>query len=173
MKTGAHFSHLTRFSVLLLYICGLVCAGGCTAPPGSSIEVKQAPVGGVSKHKIVSVEVTTRDTDFSPKQVDLLTDSIADGLRKSARFDKIYVGTTSNEHEADLKLSVVVQFVIGPNTHKVQSIESSVVLTDPSDGKTLASANVNAHSGWALFGGHMTNAIAQLSDQIVDFATKR
>jgi hypothetical protein len=56
--------------------------------------------------------------------------------------------------------------------NKVQSIEASVALTDLRDGNTLATALVNAHSEWALFGGHMTNAIAKLSDQIVDFATK-
>ena len=171
MKAGTHSFNLFQFTGLLLFMCGLICAGGCTTA-GSSIEVKQAPAGSLSGHKIVAVEVSTRDLDFSPKQVDLLTDSIVDGLRKSARFDNVYDSATSDEHDADLKLSVVVQFVVGPNTHHVQSIESSVALMDPGDGKTLASALVNSHTEWALFGGKMTNAITRLSDQIVDFTTK-
>lgn len=174
MKTGTRFFQPIRCTGLLLFICWLACAGGCTTPPGSSIEVKQALVGGLSGHKIVAVDVTTRDADFSPKQVGQLTSAIVDGLRKSDRFDEVYDSATAKEHDADLKLSVLVVFVMGPNLHGVQSIESTVALTDPADGKTLASASVNAHSEWAFWGGgHMTNAIAQLSGQIVDFTTKR
>lgn len=171
MSARTHSFDLFRFAALILFVCGLVCAGGCTTA-GSSIEVKQAPAGSLSGHKIIVVEVTTRDLDFSPEQVGQLTSSIVDSLRKSGRYDKVYASPTSDEHDADLKLSVLVEFVIGPNMHSVQSIESSVALTDPGDGKTLGTALVNAHSEWALFGGKMTNAIAKLSDQIVDFTTK-
>ena len=134
--------------------------------------MKQSPAQSLSRYRIVALEVANKDLDFSTNEVDQLTGSILDGLRKSGRFDKVYDSATSDEHDADLKLSVLVEFVIGPNTHSVQSIESSVALRDPGDGKTLATALVNSHSEWALFGGHMANAIAKLSDQIVDFSTK-
>lgn len=165
------FFHLIQFSALLLFICGLICTSGCTTA-GTSIEVKQTPAISLSRYKIVAVEVTTKDLDFDSKEVDQLTGSILDGLRKSARFDKVYASATSDEYDADLKLSVVVQFVVGPNMHSVQSIETSVALIDPGDGKTLAAALVNSHTEWALFGGNMTKAIARLGDQIVDFTTK-
>ena len=172
MNTGTRSLRLIQFSALILFICGLVYAGGCTTPPGSNIDVKQSLIGGLSSHKIVAVDVTTKDLDFTPEQVRQLTGAIVDGLRKSARFDKIYDSATTNEHDADLKLSVRVEFVMGPNRYRVQSIESSLTLIDPSDDKTLAMVLVNSHSEWRLFGGHMTNAIAQLSDQIVNFTTK-
>jgi hypothetical protein len=171
MKVGTRSINFIQFSALILFICGLVCTGGCTTP-GSSIEVKQTPAQSLSRYKIVAVEVTNKDPDFDTNDVDQLTGSILDGLRKSARFDKVYASATSDEHDADLKLSVAVQFVIAANMNKVQSIETSVALTDLGDGKTLATALVNSHSEWSLFGGRMTNAIAKLSDQIVDFTTK-
>ena len=121
----------------------------------------------------MAVEVTNKDLDFDTNEVDQLTSSILGGLRKSGRFDKVYAYSQSDEHDADLKLSVLVEFVVGLNMkNNVQSIETSVALTDIGDGKTLATALVNSHSEWALFGNHMTNAIAKLSDQIVDFTTK-
>jgi hypothetical protein len=171
MKTGNRSCNLFQLSVFVLFICGLVCAGGCTTP-GSSIEVKQTPAHTLSRYKTLAVEITNKDPDFGTNEVDQLTGSILGGLRKSGRFDKVYDGTTPDEHNAGLKLSVVVQLVLAANMNKVQSIEASVALTDLRDGKTLATALVNAHSEWALFGGHMTNAIAKLNDQIVDFATK-
>jgi hypothetical protein len=172
MKANARPFNLIQFSALILFVCGLlVCAGGCTTP-GSSIEVKQTPAQDLSKYKSIAVEVTNKDPDFDANEVDHLTDSILDGLRKSARFDKVYANSSPNEHNTDLKLSVAVQFVVAANMNKVQSIETSVAFIDTGDGKTLASASVNSHTEWALFGGHMTNAIVKLSDQIVDFATK-
>jgi hypothetical protein len=171
MKTGTRSFNPFQFSALILFVCGLVCTCGCTTP-GSSIEVKQTSAQSLSIYKSVAVEVTNKDLDFSTNEVDQLTSSILGGLRKSGRFDKVYDSTTPDEHNADLKLSVVVQFVLAVNMNKVQSIETSVALTDLRDRKTLATALVNSHSEWALFGGHMTNAIAKLSDKIVDFATK-
>jgi len=171
MKTGNRSCSLFQLSALILFVCGLLCISGCTTP-GSSIQVKQTPAQSLSGYKIVAVEVTNMDLDFDTNEVDRLTGSIVDGLRKSGRFDKVYDSATSDEHDADLKLSIVVQFVLAANMNKVQSIETSVALTDLGDGKTLATALVNSHSEWALFGGHMTNAIAKLSDQIIDFTTK-
>jgi len=167
MKTSTSF-HISLDRLRFLFICGLGCVGGCTVP-GSSIQVKQAPVASLAQYKVVAVDITTKDLDFSPKQVELLTGSIVDGLRKSARFDKVYSSPKSDERDADLKLSVLVEFVL---LYNVKSIEGSVVLTDTGDGKALASAQVNAHSEAALFGGQMTNAISKLSDQIVDFTTR-
>jgi hypothetical protein len=172
MKTSNRFCNLFQLSAFILFICGLVCSGGCTTA-GSSIEVKQTPAQSLSRYKIVAVEVNNKDPDFDTNEADQLTGSILDGLRKSGRFDKVYTSATSDEHDADLKLSVVVQFVIAANMKKVQSIETSVALTDLGDGKTLAAALISSHSEWSLFGGKMTNAIAKLSDQIVDFTTKR
>jgi hypothetical protein len=171
MKTSIPSFNLVPFSVLILFICGLVCTGGCTSA-GTSMEVKQTPATNLSRYKIVAVEVTTKDLDFDTNQIDQLTGSILDGLHKSARFDKVYASSSSDEHDADLKLSVVVQFVLGPNMNKVQSIETSVALTDTGDGKTLASALVNSHTEWSLFGGNMNKAITMLGDQIVDFTIK-
>lgn len=171
MKVGHRARHLFQSSILIVIICGLVCAAGCTTP-GSGIEVKQTSVKPLSGYKIVAVEVTNKDLDFGTNEVDQLTGSILDDLRRSGRFNKVYDSTTSDEHDADLKLSVVVQFVLAANMNKVQSIETFVALTDLGNGKMLASANVNSHSEWAFLGGHMTNAIAKLSGQIVDFATK-
>jgi len=169
MKAGIPSFDLFQFAGLLLFICGLICTGGCSTPPGGTIEAKQAPIGGLPRHKIVAVEVTTRDADFTSNQVELLANSIVDGLRKVNQFDRVYDSATANEHDADLKLSVLVELVL---LYNVKSIESSVKLTDLGDGKTLAAANVNSHSESAFFGGHMTNAIAQLSGQIVDFTIK-
>ncbi len=171
MQATTRSFNLFQFPALVLFICGLVCTGGCTTL-GSSIEVKQTPAQSLFRYKSVAVEVANRDLDFSTNEVDQLTSSILDGLRKSGRFDKVYESATSDKHDADLKLFVLVEFVMGPNTHGVQSIETSVTLTNLGNGKTLATALVNSHSEWALFGGHMTNAIAKLSDQIVDFTTK-
>jgi hypothetical protein len=158
-----------RLAILVLCICGTALIAGCTAP-GSSIEVKEAPAGSLNPYKIVAVEATTGDADFDSNQVNFLTISIIDRLRESGRFDKVYDSTSSTEHDANLKLSVLVEFVL---VYNVKSIESSVALTDITDGKTLAAALVNAHSESAFLGGKMTNAIAKLSDQIVDFATQR
>ena len=171
MKTSNCSCNLFQLSSFILSICGLLCVGGCTTPE-SSIEVKQTPAKTLSGYKIVAVEVTNKDLDFDSNEVDQLTGSILDGLSKSSRFDKVYACSSSDEHDADLKLSVTVQFVITANMNKVQSLETSVALIDTGNGKTLAAALVNSHSEWAFFGGHMTNAIAKLSDQIVDFATK-
>ena len=171
MKTSTGsivFIQLCAFSV---FTFGLIFTGGCTAP-NSSIEVQQTPTGSLSKYNIISVEVTTKDLDFDEKEIDQLTGSILAGLRKSARFDKVYAASFSDENDADLKLSVVIRFVEAVNYKGVQSIETSLALTDSGNGETLASAFVNSNSGWALFGGKMTNAIVKLRDQIVDFVTK-
>lgn len=170
MKANTRFFHLSQFSILFLFICGIVCLTGCTTP-GSSIEVKQAPAESLVRHKVVAVDVANRDGDFGPDDVSFLSKSLVNDLRKSGRFDKVYDATTSStEHDADLRLSVLVEFVL---LYNVKSIESSVTLTDTTSGKTLATAAVNSHSEAAFLGGHMTNAIAQLSGQIVDFATQR
>ena len=142
---------------------------GC-ATPGSSIEVKQAPAASLAQYKTVEIEVTNRDDDFSSYDGLQLDQFLADDLRKSGRFEQIsYYNDSSTEH-ADLKLSVLVEFVLLYNS---KSIESSVTLTDTATGKTMAQALIDAHSESAFMGGHMTNAIAQLSNQIVSFATQR
>lgn len=154
-----------------LFVCGLLCTSGCTTA-GASVEIKQAPPINLSQYKTIAVAVTTRDPDFDAKQIRQLTDSILGGLRKSAKFDKAYATVSEVEPTTDLKLSVIVQFVVGPNRHRVQSIESTVALIDLGDGRTLGSANINSHTEWALFGGNMHKAIASLGDQIVDFVIK-
>ena len=141
---------------------------GCTTP-GSNIEVKQAPAESLARYKILAVDVITRDPDFSPGYVVLLSNALVDDLRKSGRFDKVYDSPYTSEHDADLKLSLLVELSVFDN---VKSIESSVTLKDTADGKTIATALVNAHSESAFLGGQMTNAINQLSDRIVDFATQ-
>ena len=156
---------------MILFICGLVCAGGCTTA-GSSIEVKQTPTISLSGYKGIAVEVATKDLDFKTNELDQLICSLLDGLRRSAKFDKVCTLSSSDAHEANLKLFVVVQLVVAANVNKVQSIETSVALIDPADGKMLANALVNSHSEWKLFGGNMAKAIASLSDQIVEFTTK-
>ena len=171
MKASTRSFNLIQFFALILFICGLVCAGGCTSA-GTNIDVKQTPAISLPRYKIVAVEVTTKDPDFDSKEIGQLTGSILDGLRKSARFDKVYASSSSDKYDADLKLSVAVQFVVGANMNKVQSIETSVTLIDPADGKTLASALINSHTEWRLLGGNMTKAITRLGDQIVDFTTK-
>jgi len=158
MKTSICFFWFTQFSILFLFICGAVWVTGCTVP-GSSIEVKQAPEASLNRYKIVAVDVTTKDADFNPNQVDFMTKCIVEQLRESARFVKVYDINSSTEHDADLKLSVFVEFVL---LYNVKSIESSVTLTDTADGKARATALVNAHSESALLGGQMTNAIAKL-----------
>ena len=142
---------------------------GCTAP-GGNIEVKQAPAESLARYKIIAVDVTNRDGDFSPEDVGFLSNALVDDLRKSGRFEKVYDSTSSKEHDADLKLSVLIKFVL---LYNVKHIESSVTLTDAASGKILAAADVNAYSESAFQGGQMENAIAQLNDKIVNFATQR
>jgi len=107
MKTNTHFTNLIQFSILLLFICGLACTAGCTSA-GTGIEVKQTPAISRSKHKTITVVVTTKDLDFDSKEIDQLTGCIVDGLRKSSKFDTVYA-ISSDKNDADLKLSVVVQ----------------------------------------------------------------
>jgi hypothetical protein len=169
MKANTSFFHFFRFPILFLFICGVVGITGCTTP-GSSIEVKQAPAESLARYKILAVDVTSKDPDFSPGYVVLLSNSLVDDLRKSGRFEKVYDAPYTSERDANLKLSVLVEFSVFDN---VKSIESSVTLTDAAGGKTIATALINAHSESAFLGGQMTNAINQLSDRIVDFATQR
>ena len=157
-----------QFAAACLFICGLLSTSGCTTA-GTSVEVKQPPALNFSSPQTIAVAVTTRDADFNPIQVKLLKDAIINGLRKSTKFDKVYGIASTNEPAKGLKLSVVVQFVIGPNMHKVQSVETSVALMNQSDGQTLGNANINVHTEWAFFGGNMNKAIASLGDQIVNF----
>jgi len=171
MKFSRRFVISIQLCTISFFIFGFICAGGCTAP-GSSIEVQQTPAASLFKYKIISVEVTTKDLDFDEMEIDQLTGSILSGLRKSARFDKVYAASFSDENDADLKLSVVIRFVEAVNYKSAQSIESSMVLVDSGNGETLARAFVNSDSGRGLFGGKMTNAIVTLSNQIVDFVTK-
>ncbi|HUE35925.1 MAG TPA: hypothetical protein VMO20_00940 [Candidatus Acidoferrum sp.] len=166
MKIHTPFSRFTRFSILVLFACGFVWLTGCTTP-GSSIEVKQAPVVSLARYKIVAVDVVSRDADFSPGYVVLLSNALVDDLRKSGRFDKVYDSSFTSERDADLKLSVLVELVL---VYNVKSIESSVTLTDIANGKTLAKAVVDAHSESAFLGGQMTNAITKLNEQVVTFA---
>jgi len=171
MKAHAKFLHLIKFSALLSLICGLIGASGCTSA-STSIEAKQTQSISRSRYKIIAVEVTTKDLDFDSKKIDQLTGSIVDGLRKSAKFDNVYVISSSGEHDADLKLSVVIQFTVGANINRTQNVETSVTLTDTGDGKTIADATVNSSPGWNFFGVNMSKAIVRLGDQIVDFVTK-
>ncbi len=166
--------HVQFQHVMSLLLVGLVVSlSGCTTPQGGSMKVIQAPDGDLSKYKTIDVAVTSKDADFSPKDVALLKGFIVEDLRKSGRYETVYAGTSSTERPVDLKLSVLVEFVIGPNTHKVQSIEGRVALTDQSEGKTLGAASIKGYSEWALFGGHMTNAMAEFSKQIVNFSKPR
>ena len=167
MKTSVCLFHFIRFPILVLF-CGLVWITGCTTP-GSSIEVKQTPAESLVRYKIVAVDVANRDADFSRGCVILLSNYLVDDLRKSGRFEKVYESPYTSESDADLKLSVLVELAVFTN---VKSIESSVRLTDTASGKTVATALVNAHSESAFLGGQITNAIAKLSDQIVDFTTQ-
>jgi hypothetical protein len=171
MKAHAQFAHLIKFSALVSFICGLICASGCTSA-STSIEVKQAPATSPFKHKTIVVEVTTKDLDFDSKEIDQLTGSIVDGLRKSAKFENVYVISSSGGHDADLKLSVLIQFTVGANINRTENVETSVTLTDTGDGKTIADATVNYSTGWNFFGVNMSKAIVRLGDQIVDFVTK-
>ncbi len=157
-----------QFSAVCLFVCGLLCTSGCTTA-GTSIEVKQTPAINFSQNQTVMVIVKTRDADFNPKQVEQLADAIIDGLRKSAKFDKVYGITSVVEPFTNLKLSVVVQFVVVQN---VWSIETTVSLIDLRDGMTLGKANINSHTEWAFFGGNVSNAIDRLGDQIVNFVIK-
>lgn len=169
MKANPRPFRFTQFAILFLFICGVVWVTGCTTP-GGSIEVKQPPVERLARYKTVVVDVANKDADFSPNDVALLSNSLVNDLRESGKFDKVYDSDSSSKQDADLKVSVLVQFVL---LYNVKSIESSVTLTDTADGKSLAKATIDAHSESAFQGGHMTNAIAQLSRQIVDFATQR
>jgi len=171
LKTNTRFSQLIQFSIWLLFICGLACTDGCTSAR-TSIEVKQTPAISPSKYKVIAVEVTTKDLDFDSTETDQLTGSIVDGLRKSAKFENVYAISSSSEHDADLKLSVVIQFTVGANINRTQNVETSVTLTDTGDGKTVADATVNASTGWNFFGVNMSKAIIKLGDQIVEFVTK-
>ncbi len=169
MPANARFFRFVRFPILFLFICGAACLTGCTTP-GSSIEVKQAPTENLKRYQTVVVDVANRDADFTTNDVIFLGDSLVNDLRKSGRFDKVYDSATPTEHPADLKLSVLVDFVV---LYNVKSIESSVTLTDTANGKMFATAQINSHSESAFLGGHMTNAITQLSSRIVGFATQR
>jgi hypothetical protein len=160
----------TRFLLLIQCLALLALVGGC-ASAGTNVEVKQPPAFNLSKYKIIAVEVTTKDPDFDTKEINQLTGAVLDGLKASGKFDKVYGSSSPDEHDATLKLSVVVQFVVGPNMDKVQSIETSVTLMDIATGNTLARANANSHTEWALWGGNMPKAITRLGNQIVDFAT--
>jgi hypothetical protein len=171
MKAHAKFLHLIKFSALLSFVCGLIVASGCTSA-STSIEAKQTQSISLSRYKIIAVEVTTKDLDFDSKKIDQLTGSIIDGLRKSAKFDNVYAISPSGEHDADLKLSVVIQFTVRANINRTQNVETTVTLTDTSDGKTIADATVNSSTGWNFFGVNMSKAIVRLGDQIVDFVTK-
>jgi hypothetical protein len=168
MYTYTNFIHFNRFLILVLFTCGFVSITGCTTP-GSSIEVKQAPAESLARYKTVAIDVASRDADFNPAYVVLLSNALVDDLSKSGSFQKVYDSASTSERDADLKLSVLVEFTLFYN---VKSIESSVTLTETADGKTLAMALVNANSESALRGGKMTNAIAKLSEQIVSFATR-
>lgn len=169
MKTANGWPDRFNYATLLIIVGVVISLCGCTTPAGGSIQVIQAPGGNLSQHKSIAVAVDTKDADFSPKDVSRLKGFIIEGLRKSARYEKVYADLSPAEQDVVLNLSVHVEFVVGPNTHKVQSIESRVTLTKQSDGKTIGTALVKAHSEWALFGGHMTNAMAKLSEQIVEF----
>lgn len=169
MNTAKGWSEQFQCVILLLLLGGVICLGGCSTPPGGSVQWIQAPGGTLSQYKSIAVVVNTKDADFSPNDVSQLKSFIIEDLRKSARYEKVYDGLFTSEHDVDLRLSVLVEFAVGPNTHKVQSIESRVTLIDIGDGKTVATALINGHSEWALFGGHMTNAMMKLSEQIIEF----
>lgn len=159
---------LFQWTALILLAGALVCTNGCTSP-GSSVEVKQSPVFNPAKYKTIAVDVAVKDTDFNELQKLQLIDFIQDRLRKSGKFDKVYVDTPSLKHEVDMKLSVTVEFVVGPNFNRTQHIETSVTLISCGDGKTLASAAINADTGWAFFGTNMKKAIDRLSTEIVSY----
>lgn len=169
MNGRARFSRWLPWTILLGFVAGMMAAAGCTSA-GASAEVKQTASARLTGHRSVVVEVATKDLDFDPRQTDQLAKAILDGLGKSGRFDKV-CETMPDPAAGDLKLSVVVQLAVGPNMGHVQSIETIVTVASARDGKTLASANVNAHTAWSLFGGNMSQAIAKLSDQIVDYVT--
>ena len=159
----------TRFFILFLFLCGVAGLTGCMTP-GSSIEVKQVPAESLAKYKTITIDVANRDADFTTNDVIFLNDSLVNDFRKSGRFEKVYDNSSPNEHDADLKLSVSVDLVM---LYNVKNIESTAVLTDIANGKSLATAQIDSHSESAFLGGHMTNAITQLSDRIVSFATQR
>jgi hypothetical protein len=170
MKTHPCFFHFVRFSIWFLFLGGLVGVTGCTTP-GSTMEVKQTLLKSPGRYKIVAIDVTSRDADFGPGYVALLDNSLINDLRNSGKFERVYDTSLSSERDADLKLSVLVEFTLFYN---VKHIEGSVTLTDAAGGKTLATASINAHSEFNLFmGGQMTNAIAKLSDQVVGFVTQQ
>jgi len=181
MKTSTRFAHTIQFFEMLLFLSGLLCAGGCRTA-GSSIEVQQTPVTSLDKYRILAVDVTTKDPDFGRKEIAELTGFIVAKFSGLGKFEKAYATSAKAEHDADLKLSVVVQlFVNGEQDNAVfvnqpGSIDASVTLTDASNGNTLASAIVHSHTGSAAVAGishapTTLDTIELLSGQIVGFVT--
>jgi hypothetical protein len=170
------------FLFALLSVAAVFSITGC-ASSGSGIEVQQSPVMGLNRYKIVAVDVSTQDPDFESTKIEQLTGSILTRLRNSGKFYKVYATSFTIQHDADLRLSVVVQFVVNGERHsaiyvnKPSSVDASVALIEASNGKALASAIVHSHTGSALVPGisqapTMSDAIEKLSDQIVTFVIK-
>jgi hypothetical protein len=171
MSNRALRSNFIPFFAFFFFLSGVVCNIGCRSV-NATVEMQQNPVVNLSKYKIIVIDVSSKDPDFNSTEIDQLTDSIVSGLRNSARFEKVYAASSKIEHDADLKLSVTVQLAISPTLNGTQSLESSAVLTDASDGKKLAEATVKSGTGAGLFGVKTSTVIARLGDQIVDFVEK-
>ncbi len=181
VKAPTRFGWLVQFLLLFVSVALFLCTGGCTTA-GTKIETPQATPLDLNGHKIVAVEVTSQDPDFGATNSDDFAASIVAKLNGFGTFDRVYT-MSANEHDADLKLSVVVTFFVnvgmptGGFGGNPGSIDASVTLTDIASGKKLADAVFHSHTKAKAFPGftHVPtpfDTIEVVSRQIADFVTK-
>ena len=121
MKNITRFVRTIQFSAARFLIFGLLCTGGCVAV-NTSIEPQQTPSASLNKYKIVAVDISTQNPNFDSQKIDQLTGSVLAGLRKSGKFEKVYAANYSVEHNADLKLSVVVKFAVVESKQDITTV---------------------------------------------------
>jgi hypothetical protein len=168
MKSFAQiFGKSSPFAGVLL-VCVALYSSGCRSIK-ATVEVHQPPDASLSKYENVTVEVVSKDPDFTVEESGQLSDDIVNGLRKVARFQSVNPASASLNKSADLKVSIVIRLAVSPTTHGQQSVETSIILMDALSEKTLATASANSGTGAGLIGVKTSKVISKLADQIVDF----
>jgi hypothetical protein len=172
----------------------LLLTSGCVYGPkeGSGINIIQAPSVSLNKYKIVAVEVSDDFNTGNPVSANTqLAGFIAAGLHQSGKFDKVYSTAFTVEHDADLRLSVVltksedlvnhfdITYIGGPLSGRHvwdvkygRALAALVRVIDARDGKTITSADIRSRT---IIGGVVvttdTDTVKILGDAIVRFVT--
>ncbi len=164
---------VVRYGVLFLFV--LVFLGACAS---GNVSTKVAPTAKLSNYKTVLFNTSSQVPDSSEVVVQLEKMTVSK-LNEKRFFEKIIVGSSSPDTQADLRINAKIvalkkvskgaRIMVGAAAGR-SGLDVEVELIDLKDNKILGSFVAQGRSsGGTVFAGTTSQAIELAVQQIIEF----